>query len=52
MEVGGKMPAYCPGDELSLCKLSRVRSLHQAVLRWLQGRTANDCIAMAGHSKQ
>ena len=26
------MPAYCPGDELSLCKLSRVCSLHQAVL--------------------
>ncbi|KAK9827732.1 hypothetical protein WJX81_007013 [Elliptochloris bilobata] len=24
VEIGGKMPAYCPADELSLCKLSRV----------------------------
>ena len=31
MEIGGKMPAYCPGDELSLCKLSRVCSLLWAV---------------------
>ena len=50
MEVGGKMPAYCPGDELSLCKLSRVSSLHQAVL---QGFSAGAAIAyLTGHSKQ
>lgn len=27
VEIGGKMPAYCPIDELSMCKLSRVRLL-------------------------
>ncbi len=48
MEIGGKMPAYCPIDELSMCKLSRARLLlspfvvffhgflwHEVLLLWL-----------------
>ena len=52
MEVGGKMPAYCPGDELSLCKLSRVSSLHQAVSKWFEKGTAIASVPMTGHSNQ
>lgn len=46
MEIGGKMPAYCPLDELSLCKLSKVLTpasagpLHAAAgLRCRRGRS-------------
>jgi len=46
VEIGGKMPAYCPLDELSLCKLSKVLipasagPLHAAAgLRCRRGRS-------------